>query len=90
MFVGFAILYGVTESVVRVGRGPDGAEARAVTTAPSDLAVFSLLALTTSGSPAVGLVPRDQFVHFLTGVQALFGIALTGLLGFVAGNRIRR
>ena len=36
------------------------------------------------------LQPRDHFVHFLTGVQALFGISLTGLLGFVVGNRIRR
>ncbi len=90
VFVGFAVLYGVTQSVVRVGTGPDGVEVRQVTADPSDLAIFSLLALTTSGSPVVALQPRDQFVHFLTGIQALFGISLTGLLGFVVGNRIRR
>ena len=90
VFLAFAVLYGVTGSVVRVGPGPDGAEVRQVTAAPADLAIFSLLALTTSGSPVVTLQPRDEFVHFLTGVQALFGISLTGLLGFVVGNRIRR
>ena len=90
VFVGFAVLYVLTESVVRVGPGPNGVEVRQVTASPSDLAIFSLLALTTSGSPVVALQPRDQFVHFLTGVQALFGISLTGLLGFVVGNRIRR
>ena len=90
VFVAFAVLYGITGSVVRVQPGLDGSEVRTVTAAPADLAVFSLLALTTSGSPVVALQPRDEFVHFLTGIQALFGIALTGLLGFVAGNRIRR
>ena len=90
VFIVFAIVYGVTESVVLVERGPDGADIRRVVTDPSDMAVFSLLALTTSGSPVVGLQPRDQFVHFLTGVQALLGIGLTGLMGFVAGNRVRR
>ena len=90
VFVGFAALYGVTQSVVRVGPGPDGVEVRQVTADPSDLAIFSLLALTTSGSPGVALQPRDQFVHLLTGLQALLGISLTGLLGFVVGNRIRR
>jgi hypothetical protein len=38
----------------------------------------------------VALQPRNEEVHFLTGAQALLGIGLTGLLGFVFGNRIRR
>ena len=57
---------------------------------PVDLAIFSLLAMTTSGSPVVELQPAGKLVHLLTGVQALLGIALTGLLGFVIGNRVRR
>ena len=46
--------------------------------------------MTTSGSPGVGLQPRDEYVYFLSGAQALLGISMTGLLGFVLGNRIRR
>ena len=89
VYVFFAFLYGVTGSVVRVETTPQG-PARILTRRPLDLAIFSLLALTTSGTPAVGLLPRNEFVHLLTGMQALLGISLTGLLGFVVGNRIRR
>jgi len=85
IFVVFAFIYGVTGSVVRtIG------ETHAVTRRPIDLLIFSLLAMTTSGSPAVDLLPRNEYVHLITGVQAALGIFLTGLLGFVAGNRIRR
>ncbi len=90
VFLVFTALYGLTGSVIRVDKAPSGAEVRTPTYHPADLAVFSLLAMTTSGSPAVGLVPRSEFVHFMTGVQALLGIALTGLLGFVTGNLVRR
>ena len=79
----------MTGSVVRVETTPAG-PLRVLTRRPLDLAIFSLLALTTSGTPAVGLLPRNEFVHLLTGIQALLGISLTGLLGFVVGNRIRR
>ncbi len=89
VYVFFALLYGVTGSIDRL-EGPRGAETRTVTRRPVDLAVFSLLALTTSGTPAVGLLPRNEAVHLLTGIQALLGISLTGLLGFVAGHRLRR
>lgn len=85
----FVLLYAVTGSVVEVSIGSAGEE-RAVTRDPVDLAIFSLLAMTTSGSPVVGLQPRTEAVHLLTGVQAFIGIALTGLLGFIIGNRIRR
>jgi hypothetical protein len=74
---------------VRVEEGANGLT-RTVTSDVLDLAIFSLLALTTSGSPVVGLLPRDEAVHALTGIEALLGIFLTGLLGFVAGHRIRR
>ncbi len=89
VYLFFTILYGVTGSVVRVVQTPGG-PSHVPTTSPLDLAVFSLMAMTTSGNPAVGLVPRSQGVHLLTGLQALLGIGLTGLLGFVVGNRIRR
>lgn len=84
----FALLYGLTDSVVRVQQTPAGT-VRTLTANPTDLAVFSLLAM-TSASPAVELQPSNAFVHLLTGAQALLSIALTGLLGFVLGNRIRR
>ena len=90
----FMILYGLTGSVVRVGASPGGSRSGGgMVPVPThralDLAVFSLLAMTTQGSP-VGLLPRNETVQFLTGIEALLGIGLTGLLGFVLGNRIRR
>jgi hypothetical protein len=53
-----------------------------------DLAIFGLGAFTTMDPQ--GLEPRVAWVQFLTGLEALLGIGLTGLLGFVLGNRIRR
>lgn len=88
VYIFFIVLYGLTGSVVRVGATPSSP-----TTPTSnllDLAIFSLLAMTTSGSPVVGLLPHTEAVHLLTGLEALCGIFLTGLLGFVVGNRIRR
>ena len=75
--------------MVRIVDTPTGI-ARIVTRDPKDLAIFSLLAMSTSGSPTVGLIPRNESVHFLTATEALLGIGLTGLLGFVLGNRVRR
>ena len=89
VYLGFAALYGATGSVLRTEETPSGPR-QVPTTHPLDLAIFSLLAMTTSGSPAVGLMPANEMVHLLTGVQASLGIALTGLLGFVLGNRVRR
>jgi uncharacterized protein YjbI with pentapeptide repeats len=89
LYLLFTVTYGVTGSVVRLVETPHG-PARVVTRNGMDLAIFSLMALSTSGSPAVGLEPRDETVHLLTAVEATLGIALTGLLGFVLGNRIRR
>ncbi len=85
----FMGIYAVTGDVVHVTETATGL-VRESTRKPLDLAVFSLLAMTTSGSPVVGLLPRSESVHLLTGTQALMGIFLTGLLGFVVGNRIRR
>ncbi len=88
VYVGFCLIYGLSGSLVRTGPTESGT---VVTISDVlDLAVFSLLAMTTSGSPAIGLLPRTEAVHLLTGLEALCGIFLTGLLGFVVGNRIRR
>ena len=89
LYLFFMAIYGVTGSVVRLHDSPTG-RSESVTHDPVDLAIFSLLAMTTSGSPVVELQPAGKLVHLLTGVQALLGIALTGLLGFVIGNRVRR
>jgi hypothetical protein len=37
-----------------------------------------------------GIFPSQSWVEFLVRIEALLGVALTGLLGFVLGNRIRR
>ncbi|MDR3633769.1 MAG: pentapeptide repeat-containing protein [Isosphaeraceae bacterium] len=89
LYLFFTLIYGLTGSVVREVETPSGVR-RVVTRNPKDLAIFSLLAVSTSGSPTVGLLPRNESVHFLTAAEALLGIGLTGLLGFVVGNRVRR
>jgi uncharacterized protein YjbI with pentapeptide repeats len=82
VFVLFTLIYGVSGAVVRAGYG--------ITRNPLRLAVFSLLTMTTLGGSSAGLQPRGEWVSLLTGIHAFLGIALTGLLGFVVGNRIRR
>ena len=54
------------------------------------MAAFSLSVMTTVGTLDGELRPRSEWVSLLAGIQALLGIGLTGLLGFVIGNRIRR
>jgi hypothetical protein len=46
--------------------------------------------MTNSGMLLEGLHPRNALVSLLAGLQSLLGIGLTGLLGFVVGNRLRR
>jgi uncharacterized protein YjbI with pentapeptide repeats len=84
----FLLLYGLTGSVVRVEYTPTGLS-RVPTRSPADLAVFSLFSMITSAQPPVGLLPADEYARLLTGVHALLGWTLTGLLGFVLGNRMR-
>ena len=90
VYVGFMTLYGVTGGVDRVTALPNGGQSLHVTRNLLDLAVFSLGAMTTSGAESSMLVSAGLYVKLLTGIQALSGIFLTGLLGFVAGHRIRR
>lgn len=89
VYLGFMVTYAATGSIVRVEDVAIGPQ-RVPTYRLTDAAIFSLMAMTTSGSPVVVLQPANEQVHILTGTQALLGIGLTGLLGFVLGNRIRR
>ena len=75
--------YIVTGSMVRSNSG-------SISRNPIDAVIFSLGAGTTSGLPSVGLRAAGAWVYLITGIQATLSIALTGLLGFVIGHRIRR
>ena len=81
LFLLFVGVYGVTGSVMRGGQ---------VTRSPLDLATFSLLTMAQLDTAQSGLEPRNKFVYLLRGVEVLATIFLTGLVGFVVGNRIRR
>ena len=77
---GFAAYYQVSHAVVTSSQ--DAA------TSLWDHLIFSLGAFTTL-QPARLQAARPG-VELLTTIQAIIGISLAGLLGFVAGNRIRR
>lgn len=85
----FALIYGLTGSIVStVDNG--GGQVKVPVRNPLHVAIFSLYAMTTSGSMPFGMEPRNAVVQLLDGVEGLLAVALTGLLGFVTGNRIRR
>ncbi len=77
----FAAFYGGTGGVLRNGT---------TTRKPVDLALYSLTAMISPGNPPEGMTAEDDGTRLVTGLQSFFGIFLIGLLGFVAGNRIRR
>lgn len=54
----------------------------------TDVAVFSFKSMVAMDP--VGVEPGNRLLEVLTALQALLGIGLTGLFGFVLGNRIRR
>jgi hypothetical protein len=84
----FILIYGATGSVAREHETPSGP--RTLTTRnPLDLAIFSMVAMTT-GSPGVLLIPAHDLALTLVGLHVFLGVSLIGLLGFVLGNRIRR
>lgn len=85
VLLGFIALYGVAGGVSR--EVPDG---RAVTRAPIDLTRYALTAMVAPGNPPEGLHPTDEASEVATLTQSYLGVFLIGLLGFVAGNRIRR
>lgn len=89
IFLGFIVLYGLTGTVARVEQTPTG-PLKTPTHQPMDFVLFSLTAMAAPGNPPEWLLPLNEGAYFLTGVQTLLSIFLTGLLGFVVGNRIRR
>ena len=80
VIIGFAAYYQVSHAVLT--NSQDAA------TSLWDHLIFSLGAFTTL-QPARLQAARPG-VELLTTIQAIIGISLAGLLGFVAGNRIRR
>lgn len=88
VFLLFIPIYGFSGAIVRIDR-TDG-ERRTVTYDPVDLALFSMTAMTSPGNPPDYLLPRNELAYLVCGAQTLLSIFLTGLMGFVAGNRIRR
>lgn len=88
VYLAFVALYGLTDAVVKVQDTAHG-QVRTVTHRPLDLAVYSIMVMTTSGQPP-GFEGRTNATYAMIGIEAMLGISLSGLLGFVLGNRIRR
>jgi hypothetical protein len=78
--LGFAAYYQVSHAVVT--------SSQEAATSLWDHLIFSLGAFTTL--QPTRLQAARPGVELLTTIQAIIGISLAGLLGFVAGNRIRR
>ncbi len=85
----FMLLYGVTGTVLRVQLAPEGAISTP-TTHLADLAIFSLMTMASPGNRPDHLLAASEFGYLLSGAQTVLSIFLIGLMGFVAGNRIRR
>jgi len=89
VWIGFALIYFLIAGVWGPWHDTDWGQARYVTRNPIDMLSFSLAAIVTHELP--GLEARSTlFMRILIPFEALLGIFLAGLLGFVAGNRIRR
>ncbi len=87
VYAAFTLFYWLTGGVVRVSE-PAGGPSTTIRN-PIEVAVFSFMAM-SAGNPPNGLETSNTLIHLLNGVQALVGVALTGLLGFVLGNLVRR
>jgi len=80
----FALFYGITGHVL-ADRGP----VYSTTRNPFDLLSFSLATMVTLEAPGLYAYPT-RAIRILMPLEAALGIFFLGLLGFVAGNRIRR
>jgi len=85
----FAVLYWAIAGVWGPWEKIPEGRIRHITRNPIDLLTFSLGAMTTLGPPGLEARPT-LLMRVLMPVQAMLGIVLAGLLGFVLGNRIRR
>ncbi len=84
--IGFGLGYAAGGAVERDAAGGG----RAVTRTVDDMILYSLKAMIAPGEPPDGLHAAGYRVQLATMVQSSAGLFLIGLLGFVAGNRIRR
>ena len=89
VYLFFIPVYGLTGSVSRIVKTPDG-QLVVPTHDFLDMALFSLTAMTSAGNPPEYLRHQHELAYLLSGAQMLLSLFLTGLMGFVAGNRIRR
>ena len=87
VFVAFMAFYGIVGGVVLNVNDPAGGHP---TTAPVNLLLFTMTAMLAPGSHPKGLEPANAQVLVVSLLQSFLSIFLIGLLGFVAGNRIRR
>jgi hypothetical protein len=89
VWVAFALIYGLIAGVWGPWQETVSGTIRSTTRNPIDLLWFSLGTMVTLYPP--GLEARSTcLMRFLVPSQALLGIFLAGLFGFVVGNRIRR
>ena len=89
VWVAFALIYGLIAGVWGPWQDTASGRIRYITRNPIDLLSFSLGAMTTIEPAGLGARPILA-MRFLAPLEALLGIFFAGLLGFVAGNRIRR
>ncbi len=89
-FIACTLFYGLTGSVIRIRDGTIICQLLRRDAACDwwSLVHFSLGAMSTMG--VSGLGARYPWVDVVLRLQAVLSISLFGLLGFVAGNRIRR
>jgi hypothetical protein len=89
VWLAFTLIYVLVAGVWGPWLDTGSEKIRFITRNPIDLLWFSLGTMVTLHPP--GLEARSIcLMRFLVPFQALLGIFLAGLLGFVAGNRIRR
>jgi hypothetical protein len=82
IWIGFAVIYGLFSGVVN--------DAGVATSNAMDLLAFSLGTMTTLVPEGLSANNNIELMRFLMPFEVLLGIALTGLFGFVLGNRINR
>ena len=88
VLVVFTLFYALSDAVYR--DDPSSSDGRTVTHLPSDLLTYGVNAMLAPGQYPDGFHPANEIVQLITLTQSYFGLFLIGLLGFVAGNRIRR
>ena len=90
LFILFAVGYAATGSIGRETPVPGDPDRRTVTRSVDAVMLYSMTAMVAPGERPEGLHSTSDGVHMATLIQSTLGVFLIGLLGFVAGNRIRR